>query len=386
MKLGDALRIKHGFAFAGEGFRADPDAPQVLTPGNFALNGGFQEAKPKSYVGAYPPEYLLTGGEVVVTMTDLSKAGDTLGFAAKLPIGGQYLHNQRIGLVEVTRPDLLSADYFHYLTRTAEYRAHILGTASGSTVRHTSPARISDFDARLPPLGEQQAIAEVLGALDDKIAANTKLATTINDLARTILEASLDYTTMRRLDEAAEISMGSSPQGSTFNESGDGLPFFQGVRDFGIRWPTERVYTIAPTRIAEIGDILVSVRAPVGEINIASTALCIGRGLAAVRSRTNHQFTLFHLLRHVRAIWRPFDAEGTVFASINGPQLKGLLIPAVHDADTLEARLAPLERRLASALRENAVLAATRDALLPQLMSGKLRVRDAELAIEEVGV
>lgn len=148
LRLSDAIEVKHGFAFPGDGFGTETAAPQVLTPGNFAVGGGFRRAKPKSFDGDYPAEYLLESGELVVTMTDLSKAGDTLGYAVQLPADEQFLHNQRIGLVQLIDPSLLEPRFFGYLTRTRAYRDRIVSTATGSTVKHTSPgASVSTLPA-----------------------------------------------------------------------------------------------------------------------------------------------------------------------------------------------------------------------------------------------
>lgn len=232
---------------------------------------------------------------------------------------------------------------------------------------------------------EQQAIAEVLGALDDKIAANTALAATADLYASTVLLDSLGAGRVR-LASVALITMGSSPKGDTLNELGQGVPFYQGVRDFGFRSPTRRVFTTAPVRSANAGDILVSVRAPVGDVNIADEPVCIGRGIAAVRSTTGTQATLLHQLKAERDVWEPFEAEGTVFGSINRDQLHGIQLHAVapERVEFVEKELAAVESSIAATLAENRTLAATRDALLPPLMSGKLRVRDAEAAASAV--
>ncbi len=101
--LGDYFSVKHGFAFKGEYFTEEPTPDVLVTPGNFAIGGGFQDDKLKYYAGPVPDEYVLHAGDLVVTMTDLSKAGDTLGYPALIPDspGRRYLHNQRIGLIEI---------------------------------------------------------------------------------------------------------------------------------------------------------------------------------------------------------------------------------------------------------------------------------------------
>lgn len=92
--LGKHISIKHGYAFDGDFFVEEDNGVVLLTPGNFAIGGGFQEGK-KYYNGSYPSEYVLSPGDLVVTMTDLSKTIDTLGYAALVPNDGRvYLHNQ----------------------------------------------------------------------------------------------------------------------------------------------------------------------------------------------------------------------------------------------------------------------------------------------------
>ncbi|MDF5832810.1 restriction endonuclease subunit S [Pseudomonas syringae] len=185
------ISVKHGFAFEGRYFCDEPTVHVLVTPGNFAIGGGFQEGKAKYYAGPIPQDYVLHGGELVVTMTDLSKAGDTLGYPALIPttIDRVYLHNQRVGLVSILLPDQLDRDYLYYLLRTEAYRNHILATASGSTVRHTSPTRICDYIVELPPLRDQKAIAKTLRALDDKVDQNRRTSRMLEELARTTFKA-----------------------------------------------------------------------------------------------------------------------------------------------------------------------------------------------------
>jgi type I restriction enzyme S subunit len=189
--LAEYIDVKHGFAFEGRYFCNEPTTHVLVTPGNFAIGGGFLEAKAKYYDGPIPQDYILSEGDLVVTMTDLSKAGDTLGYPAWVPAVRDriYLHNQRIGLVSIAERDLLHQDYLYYLFRTESYRNHILATASGSTVRHTSPGRIREFAVSLPGLKEQQAVAGVLRALDDKIEQNRRMERSLEELARATFKA-----------------------------------------------------------------------------------------------------------------------------------------------------------------------------------------------------
>ncbi len=170
--LGDYIRIKHGFAFKGDHITTEDNGVVLVTPGNFEIGGGFKERKCKFFDSDYPEEYVLHAGDLIVTMTDLSKQGDTLGYSALVPKSNRvYLHNQRIGLVEVINEEA-DKGYLYWFMRTRKYQKQIVATASGSTVKHTSPTRICEIEIELPSLREQQAIASTLFALENKIANN----------------------------------------------------------------------------------------------------------------------------------------------------------------------------------------------------------------------
>ncbi len=152
--------------------------------------------------------------------------------------------------------------------------------------------------------------------------------TTESDLATShqLVGASISHTV--RLDEIATIVMGQSPPGSTYNESGDGLPFFQGATDFGIRYPARRVYCSAPTRTALLGDVLITVRAPIGRINRATEQCAIGRGVAAIRAKDRIDADyLEYVVRDLQDHWHALEAGGTVFGSARKSDLASLEIP-----------------------------------------------------------
>ena len=131
--------------------------------------------------------------------------------------------------------------------------------------------------------------------------------------------------THKKLSQVATILMGQSPPGSTYNETGQGLPFFQGVKDFGARYPSERVYCTAPTRIAEEGDILFSVRAPIGSINRANQKCAIGRGLSAIRASTPSDTAFLEfLLRSMNRAWGRYESQGAIFGNARKRDLEDL--------------------------------------------------------------
>ncbi len=185
--LGDYISIKHGFAFKGEYFSEQENENVLLTPGNFNIGGGFKANKFKYYIGSFPEEYILRAGDLIVTMTDLSKDGDTLGYPAKVPHyeNRNFLHNQRIGLVQFKRKDL-DRDFLYYLMCTRNYQKSLVNSASGSTVRHTSPNKIREHKSLFPSFPEQQAIASVLSAFDDKIELLREQNKTLEAIAQTL--------------------------------------------------------------------------------------------------------------------------------------------------------------------------------------------------------
>ena len=317
------------------------------------------------------PEYLLRTGDIVLGRKGAVDRSATVRHAEDGYFQGSDALRIRFGSAVDWR-------FVAYQMRTRTSREWLVRHASGSTLLSMNQATLARLPISIPELAEQQAIAGVLGALDDKIEANRKLAATADALADALVQqAARD--SWARLDEVAVITMGTSPKGEFLNEEGEGLPFFQGIRDFGLRYPSRRVYATSTPRVADSGDVLLSVRAPVGTLNLAPEPLCIGRGVAALRPLDGRPYLLFHLLRAIPEVWSRYNADGTVFGSINRKQLAGLEVPALAEssATAIETELQSVERRLEIAIREADTLATLRDALLPKLMSGQLRVEDA---------
>lgn len=169
-----------------------------------------------------------------------------------------------------------------------------------------------------------------------------------------------------------DVTMGQSPPGDTYNEEGNGVPFFQGRRDFGERFPSNRVYCSAPKRMANEGDTLLSVRAPVGDTNIARFNCCIGRGLAAIRHKSNCSSFTYYSIIYLGQKLSSYDSEGTVFGSINQKNLKAL--PVLAPPKIVLKYFSNIVKRLDESIKTNSeqalMLAETRDTLLPKLLSG----------------
>jgi len=387
VKLGDICEIKHGFAFKGEYFCDTATDYLLLTPGNFAIGGGFQE-KAKYYNGPIPEIYILKKDDLIVTMTDLSKQGDTLGYSAFVPCDNRYLHNQRIGLITVTSPHALK-NYIYWLMRTRDYQRYIVNHASGSTVKHTAPKVILGYEFDLPTLDEQRKIADTLSALDARIAENTKINHHLEQMAQAIFKSWFvdfepwggvmpDDWREGMLSEIANITMGQSPSGTSYNEDGIGTVFYQGRAEFGSRFPTRRLFTTEPKRMAAKDDVLMSVRAPVGDLNVAFEPCCLGRGLAGIQSNSGHQSFVLYTMFALKQQLDMFNGEGTVFGSINKNDLANLpvIIPTDEVIRRFQEVASPMDATIETNYAEICNLHATRDSLLPCLMSGEVSLAD----------
>lgn len=383
-KLGDFIKIKHGYAFSGEHITSIETDKILVTPGNFHIGGGFKSDKFKYYnSNDFPQEYMLQGGDIIVTMTDLSKDTDTLGYSAKVPnnISKLYLHNQRIGLLQF-RSDKVCPDFIYWLMRTKEYQSYIVGSASGTSIMHTSPSRIEAYSYLFPPIDEQKRIAGVLSSFDDKIDLLNRENVTLEALAETLfrhyfIENPNPDWKEGKLGDEFDFTMGQSPNGESFNEDGIGIPMYQGNADFGFRFPTRRVYTTAPTRFAEENDTLISVRAPVGAQNMASERCCIGRGVAAFRHKDKSLYSYtYYKLKSLLEDIRQFNDNGTVFGSISKSDFENIdiVIPNRDSIVAFQQQAMPIDEKIRTNQKQLLALSAQRDTLLPHLMSGEVNV------------
>ena len=302
------------------------------------------------------------------------------------------------------------------------HREDFIRIASGGAQRNLSGGLIRRFALNAPPLAEQKAIAAVLGALDDKIELNRRMNATLEAMARALFQswfvdfdpvrAKLDGRQPTGLDSATaalfpehledsplghipkgwkagtvvegfNLTMGQSPPGDTYNAEGNGLPFYQGRTDFGFRFPTRRIYCSAPTRYAKPGDTLVSVRAPVGDINMANEECCIGRGVAAVRHKSGATSFTYHSMANLYPDFARFEAEGTVFGSINKDSFEKLrfVIPPMEIIAAYERQAGALDEQVRTLEDQSRTLATLRDTLLPKLLSGELSVAQAQAPV-----
>ena len=242
------------------------------------------------------------------------------------------------------------------------------------TIRDTDLGALEIF---LPSLPEQKRIAAILSSLDDKIELNNKINANLEQQAQALFKAWFvgnSFNNRGTLGDIAEITMGQSPSGNSYNEDGKGTVFYQGRSEFGFRFPTRRLFTTEPKRMARAGDLLLSVRAPVGDLNVAYENCCIGRGLCALHSRDNMNSFLLYALRSLKPTLDVFNGVGTVFGSISKDDLVKIpvSIPCVDDMARFEAIVRPMDDLIRANYEANCRLQVVRDNLLPKLMSGEI--------------
>ena len=239
--------------------------------------------------------------------------------------------------------------------------------------------------------GEQRAIASILAAYDDFIKNNRRRILALDKAAMllyrewfirfrfpgcqrvTITDGVPEHWERKPLGEMADLVMGQSPQSIHYNEVGDGLPFHQGVSDFGTRFPSHRTYCTVLRRVAEPGDILFSVRAPVGRINVAIQRIVIGRGLAAIRSNRNQQSYLLYALRD--CFFRDdMIGGGSIFAAVTKKALRRVVLMQAPERiiRAFLKHVRPIERQLEVLHGTTEALCQARNRLLPFLMSGRI--------------
>lgn len=286
------------------------------------------------------------------------------------------------------KSEVVDADFLYYLLTQASVvdRLHAIAEQSTSTYPSIKPSDLGNLMIFLPRLEIQKKIAGMLSCLDAKIVQNIEINKNLEAQAQAIYQqmfidnASSEWTE-GTLSDIADITMGQSPSGSSYNEYGNGTVFFQGRAEFGFRFPTVRLYTTEPKRMACANDILMSVRAPVGDLNVAHTDCCIGRGLAAIHSKNNHQSFMLYTMFSLKKQLDVFNGEGTVFGSINRNSLNEMpiLIPSNEKLDEFEALVAPMDAAIRNNYDEICRLEQLRDSLLLKLMSGELDVSDIDL-------
>lgn len=277
--------------------------------------------------------------------------------------------------------------YLYYLLKDSirVLKSQTHGSVFDTITRDT----FHNINVDLPSLTVQHRIADTLSALDARIAVNREINNHLEQMAQAIFKSwFVDFEPFQgvmpddwregTLSEISYITMGQSPAGSSYNEESSGTVFYQGRAEFGFRFPSRRLFTTQSKRMATKGDVLMSVRAPVGDLNVAIEMCSLGRGLAGIKSNNRCQSFVLYTMFALKETLDMFNGEGTVFGSINKKDLENLtvIIPAKEVLLKFEELVNPIDTIIETNYMNSCVLQAVRDSLLPRLMSGELSVTD----------
>ena len=391
MKLGELIEIKHGYAFSGEHIVEDDNGIVLVTPGNFRIGGGFKEEKCKFFDGEIPADYVLKEGDFIVTMTDLSKTIDTLGYSALVPKSKRtYLHNQRIGLVTF-KSDECDRGYIYWLMRTREYQRSIANTSTGATVHHTSPKKIYDYDLEVPPLSTQHRIATILSRYDSLIENYQKQIKLLEEAAQRlykewfvdlrfpghentkIVDGLPEGWEKKKLIDLVDVQYGYAFDGHLFNNKGEGTPIVR-IRNIPDGYTND--YTTEEANESYIindGDILVGMDG-IFHINTWSggKAFLVQRACSFRPKDTSMKGFI------LQAIYEPIKffentVVGATVAHLGKKHIDSIELLVSKNVSLYKPfeKMFNERQTLKSQLR---LLTEARDRLLPKLMSGEITV------------
>ena len=381
-KLNDlSIGGKGSYGIAASAVERKADLPTYLRITDIFDDGTLNLSELKSVDAPNSDKYILKPNDIVFART----GGST---------GRNYFYDGSDGVFVYAGflikfsidPEKVNPKYVKYYCRSKQYNDWVQSFNTGSTRGNINAQIFGNMEIPLPERKQQDYLVSILEPIDEKIRNNKQVNDNLQQQAMALyaemfLNSSDNSVTSGTLSDIAAITMGQSPSGSSYNEDGVGEVFYQGRAEFGFRFPKRRLFTTEPKRMAETGDVLLSVRAPVGDLNVAYERCCIGRGLGAIHSKTGHSSFVLYTMFALRSQLDVFNGEGTVFGSINRDALNAIPIdiPPVTEIDQFEAVAHPIDELIRANYEENCRLEAIRDSLLPKLMSGEIDVSAVNL-------
>lgn len=328
-----------------------------------------------------------------IVLTTRGTVGNVGFYGDDVPYSNMRINS---GMVIIRPGEDFDTMFLYLYLRSCYFRAQITQFQSGSAQPQLPISTLQKMKVIKPDIAAQRRIASILSSLDRKIELNNKINDDLEEMAQAIFKNwFVDFEPFKdgkfvdselgmipegwkvgTLADIAEITMGQSPAGNSLNENREGMIFYQGSSDFGFRFPSIRVFTTEPKRLAVANSVLFSVRAPVGDINVAKEECCIGRGVASIKSKYGHDSYLFYTMKSLHKLFDSFDGEGTVFGSINKKTLSAIqiLLPSDGIVEQFNNIASSFDDRIRSLSDESSRLSTLRDTLLPRLMSGELEV------------
>jgi type I restriction enzyme S subunit len=334
-------------------------------------------------VSGYAKEYLYEKPQLILVARGVGGTGDV-----KISPPRAWITNLSIVLsLDETK---MNKRFLYYKLGNEPLKERLnTGAAQAQiTVENLKPYRVS-----IPDLPTQERIASILSAYDDLIENNRRRIALLEQAARLLyrewfvhfrfpghetakfVDGLPEGWELRSLIAMAEITMGQSPKSEFYNDRGEGLPFHQGVTNYGFRFVEDKMFSTVTTKLANAGDILFSVRAPVGRINYTLNKIVLGRGLSAFKSATGHQSFLFYCLKN-HFFKEDLIGGGAIYAATNKKELENLevLYPTAKLVDEFDSKAQVIDAQIKALILQNAELTCARDLLLPRLMDGRIPV------------
>ena len=401
--IGEFVDIKHGFAFKSKNF-SDAGTHIVLTPGNCFNDGGFKSKgdKEKWHLGDFPSEYLLNADDLLVVMTDLVQTAPVLGGSFLIPEDNRYLHNQRLGLVRVLPEAEIDKRFLYHLFNTYEYRGQVRGSASGATVRHTSPSRIKKCKVRVPDLSTQKRIAGVLSAYDDLIENNRRRIALLEEAARMIYREWFVHFRFpnhknTKFENGLPVGWADGQIDDLFKTSSGGTPsrkkdgFYGGavnwlktqelkngyifgtdekITEEGLRGSSAKLFPENTVVIAMYG-------ATIGQLGLLAESSTTNQACCALLPLRDEKDYLFgYCLMDDKSQTLKDLGQGAAQNNVSQQVIKGLkiIVPRAEVISDFNKLIEPNFLQRKTLQQQNQSLTKARDLLLPRLMDGRIAV------------
>ena len=316
-----------------------------------------------------------------------------IGTTAKVP---KELEGANCHALIITRlkQDKIDSDFISYYLNSGTGSSRLNGLKVGSTILHINVKDFKKFRIPLPPLPEQQKIAEILSTVDEQISATERIIEKSKELKKGLMQKlfseGIGHTEFKeskigripkdwevtKLQSIANIIMGQSPSSSSYNEDEIGLPLVQGNADIKNRKTTPRIFTSQITKESEENDIIMTVRAPVGAIAKATLKTCIGRGVCAIRPNRVDSEYLYQKLVSLESSWRRLE-QGSTFSAVNSKDVKTLNIPLppLAEQKKIAEFLSQADKKIEKEEQYKWELEQLKKGLMQQLLTGQKRVK-----------
>lgn len=384
------LELQRGTTY--QSMRLGEDGPVLLGLASIAPDGGFRPTALRTYGGDSPEKLLLRPGDLYVSLKDVTQSGDLLGAVARVPAYVELGRLTQDTLKLTLTSNSVDAGYLYWLLRSPAYREYCRARAIGTTNLSLSRDDFLDFEFTFPTIAAQRFIAAILDSLDDKIETNRRMNATLEALARAVYDSTIaDEFSEATLGEICEIFDGPHATPKTVDEG----PIFLGISNLSdgqldlsdTRHVTEEDYAGWTRRVTPSPcDVLFSYETRLGQAAWlpAGIKCCLGRRMGILRAYPSKvpPIILFHA--YLSSAFQETIREKTVHGStveriplVEMPSFS-IQIPSAERCEVLAPALLAMRDRICLNAAMTATRAQLRDLLLPKLLSGALRVRDAE--------